>query len=195
VVAIQITTVPYYMWTVFLPTYAHLTSGLPLQQGLFGATIGLGVFMLALPVVGHLSDRVGRKPFLLATAVGFVILSYPFFLVLQHATFGPFLVVQIGGLLLMACIDGVMAATICELFPTRVRASGIGVPYALTAAVFSGTAPLVATFFISRGQPMGIAFYVIAVCAFAGLMFLRMPETRARSLTDADGEPATVTIP
>jgi MHS family alpha-ketoglutarate permease-like MFS transporter len=158
VVAIQITTVPYYMWTVFLPTYAHLTSGLPLQQGLLGATIGLLVFIFALPLVGHLSDRFGRK---------------------------PFLAVQVGGLLLMACIDGVMAATVCEFFPTRVRASGIGVPYALTAAVFSGTAPLVATYFISRGQPMAIAFYVIAICVFAGIMYLQMPETRTRTLTGA----------
>lgn len=185
VVALQITTVPYYMWTVFLPTYAHLTSGLPLQQGLLGATVGLLVFIFALPLVGHLSDRFGRKPFLLATAIGFVVLSYPFFLVLQRATFWPFLAVQVGGLLLMACIDGVMAATVCELFPTRVRASGIGVPYALTAAVFSGTAPLVATYFIARGQPMAIAFYVIAICVFAGIMYLQMPETRTRTLTGA----------
>jgi MHS family alpha-ketoglutarate permease-like MFS transporter len=186
VVAIQITTVPYYLWTVFLPTYAHLTSGLPLSEGLLGSTIGLLVFMVTLPVVGHLSDRFGRKPFLLTTAIGLLVLAYPFFLVLQHATFWPFLGVQIGGLLLLACVDGVMAATFCELFPTRVRASGIGVPYALTAAVFSGTAPLIATFFISAGQPIAIAWYVMAVCVFAGVMFAQMPETRGRSLTDPE---------
>ncbi|MGH7912296.1 MAG: MFS transporter [Candidatus Dormibacteraceae bacterium] len=183
VVTIQITTVPYYMWSAFLPTYAHLTAGLPLSSGLLGETIGLLLFMGFLVVVGHLSDRWGRKPFLFLTAIGFIVLAYPLFLFLQHATFWTFLAVEIAGLLLMSGVDGVMASTMCEIFPTRVRASGIGIPYALTAAVFSGTAPLIATSFIERGQPMGIAFYVIAICIVAGIGYLTMPETYRRDLT------------
>lgn len=183
VVAIQITTVPYYLWSTFLPTYANLTGGLPVSQGLLGTTIGLLLFLIFLPTVGYLSDRWGRKPFLFLTAIGFIVLAYPLFLFLQHATFWTFLIVQIVGLILMAGVDGVMTSTMCELFPTQVRASGIGIPYALTAAVFSGTAPLIATWLIDRGQPMAVAFYVIAICIVAGIGYATMPETFRRDLT------------
>jgi MHS family alpha-ketoglutarate permease-like MFS transporter len=160
-----------------------LTSKLPLSQGLVASTIALAVFTVLLPFVALWSDRVvGRKPLLLGSVVGFIVLAYPCFLLLQHATFLTFLLVALVGCVLLTLVDSVMSAVFCEQFPTHVRASGIGLPYAIASAVFGGTAPLVATWFIARHQPTGIAFYVMAICLVSGIIFAFMPETRCKEL-------------
>lgn len=178
VVGIQIMTVPFYLWTVFLPTYANLSSGLPLSQGLLGSSLALLVFTVALPFAGAISDRfAGRRPMLMFSAIGFVVFAYPLLRLLEQDSFALFLLVDIAGCLLMVPLYSVMAAAFCELFPPEVRTSGIGVPYAITTAVFGGTAPLIATWLIERGLPTLIALYVMAVCLFATVVYWKMPET------------------
>jgi MHS family alpha-ketoglutarate permease-like MFS transporter len=182
VFSVQVTTVMFYTWTVFLPTYANLAGKLPLSQGLIGGTISLVVFCVAVPAAAALSDRIGRKPLLIGSAFGFLVLAWPMFSALGNGDFLTFLVVDIVGCTLIAMIDGVMPALFCELFPTRVRTSGIGVPYQVASAIFSGTAPLIAAWFVRNGQPLGIAWYVMAVGLVCGVVFCMMPETRGRAL-------------
>ena len=71
VFAMQMGTVQFYIWTVFLPTYTHLAGGLPLGQGLIGGVISLAVFCVVTPAAGALSDRIGRRPLLIAYAIGY----------------------------------------------------------------------------------------------------------------------------
>jgi MHS family alpha-ketoglutarate permease-like MFS transporter len=182
VFCVQIGTVMFYLWTVFLPTYANLVGKLPLSQGLLGGTISLAVFTCAVPAMAALSDRIGRKPLLICSAVGFVILARPMFAWLSNGDFSTFLLVDIAGCLLLAMVDGVMPALFCELFPTRVRTSGIGIPYQICSAIFSGTAPLIAAWFIHIGQPLAVSWYVMAIGLVTGTAFCIMPETRGRTL-------------
>ncbi|WP_428483195.1 MFS transporter [Rhodopila sp.] len=182
VFCVQIGTVMFYLWTVFLPTYANLVGKLPLSQGLLGGTISLAAFTVAVPVMAALSDRVGRKPLLIGSAVGFLVLARPLFFLLGNGDFASFLLADIVGCLLLAMVDGVMPALFCELFPTRVRTSGIGIPYQVCSAIFSGTAPLVAAWFIHRGEPLAVTWYVMAIGLLTGIVFCFMPETRGRSL-------------
>jgi len=182
VFCVQIGTVMFYLWTVFLPTYANLVGKLPLSQGLLGGTISLAVFTVAVPVMAAISDRVGRKPLLIGSAVGFVVLTRPLFGLLGNGDFSSFLVADILGCLLLAMVDGVMPALFCELFPTRVRTSGIGIPYQVCSAIFSGTAPLIAAWFIQRGEPLAVTWYVMTIGLVTGVVFCTMPETRGRSL-------------
>jgi MHS family alpha-ketoglutarate permease-like MFS transporter len=178
VFALQMGTVMFYIWTVFLPTYAHLAGGLPLNQGFIGGVISLAVFCVATPAAGALSDRVGRRPVLIAYAVGFFVLAWPMLSLLRNGDFMTFLLVDIVGCVLLAMIDGVLSATLCELFPTRVRTSGIGLPYAICAAIFGGTAPLIATWLISIHMSEYIAVYIMAIVAVGGITFVKMRETR-----------------
>lgn len=173
----QMGTVQFYIWTVFLPTYAHLAGGLPLAEGFVGGIISLVVFCIATPLAGAVSDRIGRRPFLIGFAAGFLVLAWPMLNLLQNGGFGTFLLVDITGCLLLALADGVLSATLCELFPTPVRTSGVGLPYALCSAVFSGTAPLLATWLLSRHQPELIAAYIMAIAAVELVTFIRMRET------------------
>ena len=174
---IQMTTVQFYIWTVFLPAYAYQVGKLPLADGFLGSMIALTVFCFALPAAGWLSDRIGRKPMLLGTALGFFLLAYPMLQLLRNGDFSTFVAVAIVGILLLASVDGILAAVFCELFPTKVRASGIGVPYAICAAIFGGTAPIIATKY-----PDSLAFYVMAIAFVSFVTFLFMPETRGKPL-------------
>ena len=179
VFAMQMGTVMFYIWTVLLPTYAHLAGGLPLSQGFIGGVISLTVFCIATPAAGALSDRIGRRPMLIAYAVGFFVLAWPMLRLLQDGTFATFLLVDIVGCLLLAMVDGVLSATLCELFPTQVRTSGVGLPYAICAAIFGGTAPLIATWLLSEQMPHLLAVYIMAIAAIGGITFVMMRETRA----------------
>ena len=182
VFAMQMGTVMFYIWTVFLPTYAHLAGGLPLGLGLIGGVISLAVFCVVTPAAGALSDRIGRRPLLVAYAIGFFVLAWPMLHLLQNGDFMTFLLVDIVGCVLLAMIDGVLSATLCELFPTAVRTSGIGLPYAVCAAIFGGTAPLIAAWLISMNRPGLIAVYIMAIAAIGGITFIRMRETRGVAL-------------
>jgi MHS family alpha-ketoglutarate permease-like MFS transporter len=75
-----------------------------------------------------------------------------------------------------------MPAVLCELFPTRVRATGVGLPYAISSAVFGGTAPLIATSLIASGFVMGPAIYVMVLAAMCTVVFASMPETAGKPL-------------
>jgi MHS family alpha-ketoglutarate permease-like MFS transporter len=189
VLSLQILTVAFYLWTVFLPTLAHLFGGLPLSSALAASTGALVVLVVLLPVVGYLSDRFGRRPFLIATAVGFIILPYPAFLLLHQPSVWLYLVVAILGCALLACVDGVMGALFCELFPPQVRSTGIGVPYAITSAIFGGTAPLIVAFLTQARIPNVMAFYLMAIAVFSLCIYLfAMPETLGRPIGPSSSE-------
>ncbi len=182
VFVIQSGTVQFYLWTVFLPSFAALSGGLPIGQALLGGTIAMAVYTLAIPPLAAVSDRVGRKPLLYVAVGGFLMLAYPLFTLLHGADFATFLFVDIVGILLIACGNAVLAPVLCELFPTRVRTSGIGLPYALCSAIFGGTAPLIATALLRAKLDWAIALYVMAICLVSLLVFRAMPETRGRPL-------------
>ena len=139
--AIAAYTAPYYLWTVYLPTYTHVAAGLPLSQTFLGGIIALSIMLVALPFIGALSDRIGRKPILLVTPIGMLLFSYPALRLLQHADFTTFLIIDIIGCLIIAFTSSTMSAAFCELFPAAVRTTGIGVPYNISSASSAARSP------------------------------------------------------
>ena len=182
VFVIQAGTVQFYLWTVFLPSYAALAGGVPIRLGLLGSTISLAVYTLAIGPLAALSDRVGRKPLLYVAVGGFLVFVYPMLMLLQGAGFATYLAVDILGILFIACSNAVLPSLLCELFPARVRTSGIGLPYALCSAIFGGTAPLIVTALQRAHADWAIAGYVMVICFVSILVFRTMPETLGRSL-------------
>jgi MHS family alpha-ketoglutarate permease-like MFS transporter len=182
VFVIQAGTVQFYLWTVFLPSYAALAGGVPIRLGLLGSTIALAVYTAAIPLLAALSDRVGRKPLLYVAVGGFLVLAYPLLMLLHGAGFATYLFVDVTGILLIACSNAVLPPLLCELFPAAVRTSGIGLPYAVCSAVFGGTAPLIVTALQRAGADWAIAGYVMLICLVSVLVFIGMPETRGRAL-------------
>jgi MHS family alpha-ketoglutarate permease-like MFS transporter len=91
--------------------------------------------------------------------------------------------VAVVGALFIALNNGVIGTVFAELFPTRVRASGIGIPYAVSAAIFGGTAPVVTTWLQQAGGPIYVALYIMLICAIAVATHIFVtPETRGKSL-------------
>jgi MHS family alpha-ketoglutarate permease-like MFS transporter len=188
VFVIQMNGVQYYLWLIFLPTYANLVGGLDRSEGFAGNIAANAAYCVGVPVFAYLSDRVGRKPFLIAAAVLFLVFIYPLLsMLVGQVSFATFLFVAIVGALFVSLNNAVLGTVLAELFPTEVRTSGIGIPYAICAAIFGGTAPLVATWLQGLGGAWYISLYVMLICVItlATHLFLT-PETRGRPIDWTD---------
>lgn len=184
VFVVQMNGVQYYLWMIFLPTYANLVGGLDRASGFAASMIATAAYCVAVPCVAWISDRIGRKPFLIGSAACFLVFTYPLLsLMVGTLSFATFLFVATIGALFVALNNGVLGTVFAELFPTRVRTSGIGIPYGLCAAIFGGTAPQVAIWLNALGGAFYIAAYVMVICVvtLATHIFLT-PETLGRSL-------------
>lgn len=175
-------TVAFYTWTVFLPTYARLAVGVDPDSTLVISTIALAFFTVLQPLAGMLSDRVGRKPPLIAFGAGFTVLTVPL-LGLLRDSFWSLLLISCAGMVLLTGYTAVSGAVMVELFPARVRTAGIGLPYAATVAAFGGTAPYLATTLIDRGHSHWFAWYVSGLTLISTLVYAAMRETRGAALT------------
>jgi MHS family alpha-ketoglutarate permease-like MFS transporter len=173
-------TVVYYLWLVYLPTFAHLVGGLPLAQGFIGGTISLAVFCLMLPVWGLLADRIGRRNVLITACILLAALCYPLLQVLKSGSFGLFLLANVAGCALTAMISAVISPLSCELFPAHLRTSGVGVPYAIAGAAFGATSPLLTTWFIKTGTPEYIPGYVALFCLLVLVAAICLPKNVGR---------------
>ena len=166
-------TVAYYSFLTYMPTYLSEVIKLPLSQALTASSLGLALHVVALPFLGLLSDRVGRKPLLIGASVGIAALTYPAFLMMSG---GDFLLIVLAQLLfgfLVALYAAPAATALVEMFPTKVRASALGVSYNLAVATFGGTAPFVATFLVSRtGSNLAPALYVSAAGIITALVLI-----------------------
>ncbi|GAB2997414.1 MFS transporter [Amycolatopsis acidiphila] len=173
-----------YTLIAYMPTYL----GEMLDLGATASVlIPLGVMVAMLFViapVGSLSDRIGRKPLLLASAVGFLVLSYPAIALLQTGN----IVAAVAGMLLLGVLLVLMLGTIGSalpaMFPTRHRYSGFAIGYSTSTAAFGSTAPLVITALIdSTGNNAIPAFYLMGAAAIAIAPILLMPETARVSIS------------
>ncbi|MGW0193404.1 MFS transporter [Nonomuraea sp. NPDC003201] len=164
-------TVAYYTWTSFLPIYAQITVKFDAAQSLTVGTISLLFFMVLQPLLGMLSDRIGRKPMLITFGVAFVVLPVPLLSTLGNS-FGSLLLVQLIGMVFLGCFTSISAAVNSELFPTRVRAAGAGFPYSLTVALFGGTAPLIGTALKDAGNVGVFPYYMSALALISTLVYI-----------------------
>jgi MHS family proline/betaine transporter-like MFS transporter len=177
-------TVAYYIVLSYMPTFTQKYAGLTRTQALWSNTLGLAVLVLVIPLIGHLSDRIGRRPLLLACCVGFLILPYPLFGAMVDAgAFAAVLLVQIVFALTLALFSGPGPAAIAEIFPTGSRTTWMSTGYSLAVAVFGGFAPYVATWLIgATGSPLSPTFYLIGAALVSTGVILALPETAHEAL-------------
>lgn len=167
--------VGFYIILAYLPTYLSEELGFDTAIATLTTIFSLLTYVIFLPIVGKIADKVGRKPVLATACILFVILAYPAFYFLSLG--GAF---AIGAQILLGAIlagnDGVMATFLTEIFPTTARYSGFGISYNLGNALFGGTAPLIATALIAfSGNQYVPAFMLIvaALVAFFSLFWAR----------------------
>jgi MFS transporter, MHS family, proline/betaine transporter len=173
-------TVCFYVLLNYMPTWTQKYMKLSAASALWSNTIGLVVLVLAIPVMGHLSDRHGRKPLLIACCIAFIIVPYPLFTYLASGSvsFGMLIAVQILFALLISMFSGAGPAAIAEIFPTRSRSTWMTSGYALSVAIFGGFAPYISIWLIERfGSPTVHSYYLIAAAVVSTAVIWGLKET------------------
>lgn len=181
-----------YVNIFYMPTYLIKVVGLPAHTAFLTGCIAGATMLVAAPVAGLLSDRLGRRrPFVVATALASALLTYPAFWMLSGIASVPATLVVVG---LLIATNGFGAGSclllLLESFPSHVRATGLSLVYSVGVSVFGGFAQFVVTWLISiTGDPISPAWYVSA-CALATLFGVsRLPVARPSQSLDARGEP------
>ncbi|SMC60513.1 MFS transporter [Kibdelosporangium aridum] len=175
-------TVAFYTYSTYLKNFMVNTSHIDKGTVTWINFIALAIFMGVQPLAGRLSDRIGRRPLLLFFGIGGVIATVPLLSVLS-GTKNPivaFLLMMVG-LSIVTGYTSINAIVKAELFPTKIRALGVGLPYALTVAIFGGTAEYVALGLKTAGVESLFYWYVSACILVSLIVYWTMRETSQSS--------------
>lgn len=181
--------ISYYVITAFILVYATTAADVSKQTALNSVLVGSAVHFAAIPAWGALSDRIGRRPVYLFGAAGVGLWMFPFFALVDNATFGSLVLAVTVGLVLHGAMYAPQAAFFAEMFGTRMRYSGasIGAQFASVAA--GAPAPLIATALLSDyDSSTPVALYVIGAVVLTLIAVGVARETRHRDLARIDGE-------
>jgi len=170
--------VAYNLLVVFGLGYGTQTLGFSRNQMLGIVLVSCLVCIVLLPIFGRLSDRVGRKPVIIAGILAEAVFAFPMFWLMGTQVF----TLALAGYLLMmvafAANYGPIATYLAELFGTTVRYSGLSVAYMLAALLGSAATPIVTTYLLSAtGHGSSVAWYVVGSALVSGAALLLLAET------------------
>jgi MHS family alpha-ketoglutarate permease-like MFS transporter len=175
-------TTAFYTYTTYMQKFLKLSVGLSDGQTTLvtGASLVFALFLQ--PVYGALSDKIGRKTLLIWFGVSGTLFTVPLLYALQgtKSALVAFLLIA-AAWLIVAGYTSINAVVKAELFPTKVRATGVGLPYALTVSIFGGTAESIALWFKSIGHETWFYYYLTAVIATSLVVYLTMRDTKHHS--------------
>lgn len=178
-------TIAFYTYTTYLQKFMINTTGLPKQTVTWINFAALFIFMVLQPFAGALSDKIGRKPLLFWFGGLGTVFTVPIFLALaQTKSAWVAFFLMLAGLVIVTGYTAINAIVKAEMFPTEIRALGVGLPYGLTVAVFGGTAEYVALYLKNAHHESVFFVYVAAVIFISLLVYWRMADTKATSKLD-----------
>jgi len=179
-------TVAYYTLLAWMPSFTQRFAGLAPSEALWSNTIGLVAMITAVPIWGALSDKIGRRPLLMASAVSIGLLSWPLFsLMAKGGGLALVLPIQILFGILLALYSGAGPAAISEIFPTHLRSTWMSTGYSLAVAIFGGFAPFIATWLIqATGSPVSPTYlYLLPAAAISLVVIWKLKETSGTKLS------------
>jgi MHS family alpha-ketoglutarate permease-like MFS transporter len=178
-------TIAFYTYTIYMPTFLVNTVGLTHLESTLISGVSLLLYVLLQPLLGGLSDRVGRRPLLLAFGVLGTLGTVPLLTALQSArSAGAAFALIMAALLIVALYTAVSAVVKAELFPAPIRVLGVGLPYAITVSLFGGSASYVALWCKNIGRESLFYWYVTACIACSLIVYAGMREPRRASMVE-----------
>jgi len=183
-------TVAFYTYTTYMQKFLVNTVGMSKSESTLVSAAALFLFMCLQPVVGALSDKIGRRPLLIGFGVLGTLCTVPILSTLAQTTdavaaFG----LIVAALVIVSGYTSINAVVKAELFPTEVRALGVGLPYALTVSIFGGTAEYIALWFKDIGHESWFYWYVTGCILCSLLVYAFMRDTRSASKIDDGSQP------
>jgi MHS family proline/betaine transporter-like MFS transporter len=176
--------VGFYTTFVYSATWLSQVAQVPARTALGINTLAMGLSLVASLAAGMVSDRVGRRPVLLAWAGAQALLAYPLMALMARGETGGIVVGQVSLALLVAAGSGALPATMAELAPWRVRCTVVAVAHNLAMALLGGTTPLVGAWLVARtGNGLAPAVYLAAAGAVSFVAAFLLPRTAPHRLT------------
>ena len=176
-------TLAFYTYTTYLQKFLVNTSGFSKTTATEISAGALLIYMMLQPAVGALSDRIGRRPVMIAFGVLGVLCTVPIMSTLAVTT-NPWaaFALALAALIIVSGYTAINAVVKAELFPAHIRALGVALPYAIANAVFGGTAEYVALWFKLDGNESRYFWYVTVMIGISLLVFVFMRDTKHKSL-------------
>jgi len=175
----------YYVLTVFSLTFLVDVAAQSRALALDALLIGAAVQFVAIPLLAILSDRIGRRPVYAFGAFAAAIFIFLFFPMLASGSDALIILAIVIGLVLHASMYAPQAAFITELFPTRIRYSGVSIAYQLTAIFAGSLAPIIALWlYKDLHSSVPVSIYVAIACAISGVSALLARETKGVELSE-----------
>ncbi len=179
-------TAPFYIFSTFVVSYATTNLEFTRTNTLTAVMIATVVTTILIPVMGNLSDKVGRKKLYVTGTVGMALFAFPYFWMLQQGSVALLIIATVIGLgIIWAPITAVLGTMFSEIFDAKIRYTGISLGYQIGAALAGGTAPLVATALLVRfdNSYIPVAIYIIFT-ALISLVAIWAVKDRSRQQLD-----------
>lgn len=186
-------TLAFYTFSTYMQKFLVNTSGFSKDRATLISALTLVFFMLLQPCVGALSDKIGRKPLLIAFGLLGSFLTVPILTVLStvKSSLVAFFLVM-AGLVIVSGYTAINAVVKAELFPAEIRALGVGFPYAIAVSIFGGSAEYVALWLKDWGRESYFYWYVSASIGLSLIVYIVMPDTKNNSAIDQDLEKSLI---
>jgi MHS family proline/betaine transporter-like MFS transporter len=182
--------VGFYLTFVYVVTWLRLYANVKAAVALQINTVNMAIMLAVILASAWLSDRIGRKPILVAAALGLTLLSWPLMAAMRTGDVWVVFLGQFGLTFLIGAYGGVIPATMCEMFPKAIRCSAVSTAYNITVGIAGGTAPMAATWLIDRtGYSLAPAIYMMLSCALSAVAAFFLVESSKRRLEE-HGVPA-----